>query len=618
MSDKWWSPESAENRSDIIMRHVEAIERNQFDLFNRFERLAFLYDPSIGMDTDGRQRTSMLTENVVASNVDTVTSVIASTEVEPRITTDGADWSAQRQARHLGWYTGALGKKIKIHEEAVSGFKWSALKGTGVCKVYIDGFKRIRAEDVPVDDIVVDNAECRTASQIPSQMAHRKLVDRLTLAAEFSSNAEDIENLRADYSEARHWAGYRPVDDNQVVCCEIWKLPIGVQDEPGYAAGYHAIVADGIDLLFEEYHEDYFPFAVFRWSDRPSGWYGIGGAERIVGQQRVLNKSNWQIDRQHDQFAMPTTYVGMQDAALTVRSNYRIGNIVPIKGDIPKTVIPQAVSPETYQRRNDARQSAYQEFGVSEMAARSAKPAGLDSGVALREYRDQTTQRFAQQEKRFEGYVLRIHWLALQCAKKLGDDAPDVISRSRFGNRFIKWNDVDMGEIEVQLEAASSLARTPAGRQQLALEWAQAGVISQDEARRLMRHADTDKAISLYTAAIENLEMVIEQILDGELRVPEPYQNLKLGIWRFEQSYLEAQGDGAPEEILEGLRQWMVQAAAVLSMQEAPAPAPMLPGGMPGEQPQLNPMDPTMGPPVPEGAPGDIMTGAGVSPADLI
>lgn len=611
MSSKWWDKEFEGNRSALIMRHVEAVEANQFDLFNRFERLSYLYDPSSYLDLEGRQRTSMLTENVVASNVDTVTAVVAATEVEPRITTDGADWSAQRQARHLGWYAGALGRKIGIHEEAVSGFKWSALKGTGLCKVYIDGFNRIRAEDVPVDDIVVDNAECRTASQMPSQMAHRKLVDRLALAAEFPSMSEEIENLRADFSEARRWAGYRPVDDNQVVCCEIWKLPIGIQGEPNYHAGYHAIVSDGIDLLFEEYHDDYFPFAVFRWSDRPSGWYGIGGAERIVGQQRVLNKSNWQIDRQHDQFAMPTTYVSMADAALTVRSNYRVGNIVAVKGEVPKTVIPQAVSPETYQRRNDARQSAYQEFGVSEMAARSAKPAGLDSGVALREYRDQTTQRFAQQEKRFEEYVLRIHWLALQCAKKLDGDAPDVIRRSRFGNQFIRWADVDMGEVEVQMEAASSLARTPAGRQQLALEWAQAGVISQDEARRLMRHADTEKAVSLYTAAIENLEMTIEKILDGEMRMPEPYQNLKLGIWRFEQSYLEAQGDGAPDEVLEGLRQWMVQAAAILSMQQAPLPEEL---PMPGQAMA----DPSLGPPIPDGAPGATMQGAGVTAANLL
>ncbi len=36
------------------------------------------------------------------------------------------------------------------------------------------------------------------------------------------------------------------------------------------------------------------------------------------------------------------------------------------------------------------------------MTAQAAKPGGLDSGVALREYRDQTTQRFAIQEKAFE------------------------------------------------------------------------------------------------------------------------------------------------------------------------------------------------------------------------
>src|SRR5688572_31685312 len=45
---------------------------------------------------------------------------------------------------------------------------------------------------------------------------------------------------------------------------------------------------------------------------------------------------------------------------------------------------------------------------------------------------------------------------------------------------FRSWADVDMGDLEFQLTAASTLSRTPAGRMQTALEWAQAGVITTD------------------------------------------------------------------------------------------------------------------------------------------
>jgi hypothetical protein len=49
-----------------------------------------------------------------------------------------------------------------------------------------------------------------------------------------------------------------------------------------------------------------------------------------------------------------------------------------------------AVSGETYQSRKDLRQSANEEFGQTTMATHGAKPPGIESGIALREYKDQT------------------------------------------------------------------------------------------------------------------------------------------------------------------------------------------------------------------------------------
>jgi hypothetical protein len=174
----------------------------------------------------------------------------------------------------------------------------------------------------------------------------------------------------------------------------------------------------------------------------------------------------------------------------------------------------------------------------------------------------------------------------------------------------------------VQIAAASNLAKTPAGRTQLALEWAQAGVISQDEARRLMQHPDTERSMSLYTAALDDIERCIEEILDGEVLVPEPYQSLKMLLWRGQQAYLKACSDGAPEEILEAFHTWLVQAAWVEGQAAAGAPAPADPmmagAGLPPD-PAMAGMPPGM-PPMPGGgappmaADPAAMLGAGVSP----
>ena len=611
----WWeAPE--DSLASRVFDYVQEVERRQSCLFERFFQLSAIYDPHLARmaavsgltkDAGGDDRGAVLHENVIASNVDTVTAIIAAQKVRPRQLLDDADWTTQRLAQHLSWYAELLGKKCKIHPEAVRGFREGALKGTGLVKVYpVRGEGKVCVERVLVDDIVVDEGECRAGGD-PRQIHQRVFMTRDELCAQFPGPENERAIAGAQVGESgpwHNWAGYRPIEHDHIVVIESWRLPVGRKGRKGYRPGLHTICIDGHCLQREPYHKERFPFAVFRWSDRVAGWYGIGGAERITGHHRRVNKGHWQADRSIDQNAMPTTWVHIADANLQVKTNRKLGTLGVYKKDIPKTVIPPAVSPEVSARIERARDGAYEEFGTSRMTATARKPSGLDSGAALREYRDQTTQRFAQQEERFERFVLDIYVLALDAAKELGDDAPVLSKKLARGRKKIRWADVDIGEVEVQLEAASTISRTPAGRTQLVLEWAQAGIISQDEARRLMAPFDAldlDRAMSLYTAALDHIDLSIEQMLDGEPVIPEPYENLQLGIWRVQQAYLRAATDDAPEEVLELLRQWIVQAGFVLSQATAPAApelgmaagvagaAPMLPGAPAGGAPMGTP-----------------------------
>jgi hypothetical protein len=342
------------------------------------------------------------------------------------------------------------------------------------------------------------------------------------------------------------------------------------------------ISIENATLLDEDYHKPYYPFAMITWLSREGSFYGISLGERIAGIQRALNKRNWQIERTLDQSANLTTFVRPADGDIRVRTT-KIGNVVPIKGDYPQTPTPPAVHPETYKSRLDLRESAFEESGVSRLASQSKKPAGVDSGAALREYRDQTTVRFAPQEQDFEQLVLDAQWLALDACKDLGDEAPTIVRQSRW-QPSIPWSKVDMGELKIQLAAASSTPRTPAGRMQQVIEWAQAGVISQDDARRLMDHPDLEGAMSLYTAALESIEEALELILDGEIIVPEPYDNLAMAMWRGTGRYDMARIAGAPEEVLESLRDYISQ-AAYLSAMQAENDNAAAPGAQPGMAP---------------------------------
>src|SRR5262249_28079717 len=74
-----------------VFDYVSSVERQQFDVFNRFVQLEALYDPNTPHSPSPLETSDaigLVVENVVASNVDTVTAAIAATDVRPRFMTD--------------------------------------------------------------------------------------------------------------------------------------------------------------------------------------------------------------------------------------------------------------------------------------------------------------------------------------------------------------------------------------------------------------------------------------------------------------------------------------------------------------------------------------------------
>jgi hypothetical protein len=613
-NDPWYKADKHKAHTRTF-DYVRRVQQEQGDVFDRFVKLEALYDPFSPQGDelgDAASRLANVTENVVAGNIDTVHAAVATTEVRARIQTDYGDWGTQRRAKYMELYAEGLGKELALHAKCRLAFKGCAKKGGGAVKVWADRWGDVRAMHVPIDDLVVADVDAR-ADGPPRQLHHvQRNVDKDDLAAEYPDAEDEIRTAHGPKSRNGAFTGLRPINDNTVVVIESIRLPIGKRPArmaskgktrkaeakevrrgaPKYIPGRRVVAIENRDLVDEPYHKPYYPIAVISWLSREGSFYGISLAERIAGIQRALNKRNWQIDRTLDHNANLVTYYRPADANAQVRTN-KIGLAVPIKGDWPQRPAPPAVHPEIYRSRLDLREAAYEESGVSRLAAQSKKPGGLDSGAALREYRDQTTQRFAPQEQDFERLVLDAIFLALDACKDLGADAPTIIRESARWKPVITWSEVDMGELKLQISAASTIPRTPAGRTQLVIEWAQAGVISQDEARRLMGHQDLGRALSLYTAALESVEEQLEMILDGEIVVPEPYDNLAMCMWRGTAQYHLARQGKAPEEVLEGIRTYIVQAGAILDMRKQPQNA-NVPAVDPATGTPIAAADPTM------------------------
>lgn len=604
-----WHRQARGTLHHVLFDVVRRYEADQSDVFDRLDKLEALYDPNNPDARDSGEQLSHVQENVIASNVDTVHAVVSTSDVRARYMTDGADWATQRRARHLEWYSEEIGKRYGILPACRKAFKEAAKKGNGVTKAWMVQ-EDLRVDHVLIENIISNPDECREGGT-PRQLHEWSWVDVDDLVARYPGKREEIERARGSNETGRYTRTLLS-ENNTVQVLYSYRLPIGKPKAKGYKAGRYSVCIAGETLEDTKYEKPHFPYSMHVWSERLNSLYGISGAERIAGIQRALNKRNWQIEKQLDGAAVPTTYVRPVDAGLAQKKS-RVNGYAVAKGDWPKQDVPIAVSGETYKSRVDLRESAFNEFGVSQMAAHAAKPSGLDSGTALREYRDQTTQRFAPQERAFEQLVLDTMWKAIDVCKDLGDAAPEVTRKSRFGKKKIKWADVDMCDVAVWIAPASTLGRTPSGRVQLVLELAQAGIINTDTTRRLIQHPDLEREISLYTAALENIEHCLDEIADGKYVMPEPFMNLEMVVWRGQSEYLQWRDDGAPEDRLEDLRQFVVQAAWMVSQKSAAnTNAPADPAMMQGGDPMLA-ADPTALPQLPGGAPSTVMPQAALA-----
>lgn len=576
----WWNAKKGEVCT-AVLSYVRTVENFQAELFDKFVKLESTYDTnprtnrhasSASLAQKMGRAKAIVTENLIACNVDTVASNVADTDIRVRVQTDGADWSHQRMAKALEKYGDGLSKLYEVGEKCRVGFKaGAAMKGTGLNKVWVDQFDQIQVTPVPIDNIVVDELECRDGK--PKQLHYRDFFDREDLQAQYPEQAEKIARAQSS-GNWRLWAGYRPMEMNEIIVIESWRLPIGPRDHERYVPGRHCISIDGCDLVDEEYHKPFFPFSKMVWNAPIWGFYGISLAERILPHQNLLNRRNYQINRSLDLKADPITYVHQGDQNLAVKTVNQIGSIAVYKVAVPTTIDHMAVGKETYDSRREIKSDAFAESGVNNGMASGGIPGGIESGVGVREVRTTRTQRFSIQEKAFEKFWLDTLWLILDCCKDLGSKAPDILHVSDYGTRKIKWSAVDMDDLRIELAAASTLGDTPAGRQQRLVELSQAGVITLDESRALMDHPDIESKLSMYNSMLESAENAIERILEGESVTPTPYMNLDACVLLAQRTYLKIDvGDkygGAPEEILEGLSDFIAIAAAILNPPQVP------------------------------------------------
>ena len=518
--------------------------------------------------------------NLVQSVVDTVVAKVTRNRPRPFFLTSGGDYRKQREAKKLNAFLEGVFYENSTQDIGKVVFRDASVWGDGFIHVFAKG-DRVCHERVMSSEIFVDDVESLYGQ--PRQMHRVKQVDRQVLFDLFPENADMIGGAKPSRTEE---AG-RSIVADMITVRESWHLPSG----PGADDGKHCITIDGAVLgEMEPWPHSFFPFARVQWSPRLYGYWGQGLAEQLQNIQLEINKLLWVIQRSMHLMGSFKVFIENGSKIVKEHLNNDVGSIINYTGTPPMYVTPPIVAPEVYQHLQTLINKGYEQAGVSQLAASSLKPEGLNSGRAIREYNDIQTDRLSVPSKSYEQMFMDVGRLSIEVVKMIAasDKGYQVRVPGKKSLAMIEWKDIKLNDEDYVMQCfpVSSLPNDPAGRLATIQEYAQAGFLTPRQARRLLDFPDLEQVESLANAEEEYLTMVFEEIVDrGEAgyRSPDPLDDLQLSKQLCLEYYAKGKLHNLREDRLELLRRYLEQINEIEQAMMPPAPMPLPMPGATGE-----------------------------------
>ena len=578
---RWWSVanDKADEAAKSISATITSLVGHQSARFTQAVISARLYGnlSLSGMTGVTQARVSTVanalrervTFNVVQSVIDTATAQIGENRPKPYFLTSGGDYRAQRKAKRLNQFIEGLFYEAKAYDLGGEAQRDACIWGDGFLHVYAKD-ERVCVERVLASELFVDEVEAQYGS--PRQLHRVKLVDREELAARFPDFADVIAQATGD---AKHQSLTGPAVSDLVEVRESWHLPSG----PDAGDGRHLISIDGHALgPLEEWAHDFFPFARWRWSPKPFGYWSQGLAEQLQSIQLEINKLLFFVQRSYHLGGTFKVLIQAGSKVVKEHINNDVGTLITYAGTKPEYIVPPLVPMEIYQHILTLIQRAYDQAGVTMMAASGKKPEGLNSGKAIREYRQEADQRHKTASRYNERGYLDLARLCIECAKDIAKANKGHYKANVPGRRFLSkvdWADIGLDEdaYVMQCFPVSSLPSDPAGRLQTIQEFIAAGFLTPRQGKRLLDFPDLEAVESLSSAAEDLIAQALDAMCDdGEYMPPGPEWDLALARDMATEYLLRGQLEGLDDDRLEMLRTFAGQ-VDMLVQRATPAPA---------------------------------------------
>lgn len=616
LDPRWWlaDKEEPDAVAAAVVNVVKLVHDADSDRRMALQRNARLYGPGLSLgraSSPEAARFGALSMNVVRALVQTAgASLLEHPPPRPWFLTDGSDYGVQRRAKGMTKLAAGALSRSGFDAQARGDTLLSAALGTAITKVFERDGEPCVERRFPWE-VLVDHRDGYDGA--PRCMYEISWVDRDVLRARYAKPVQAANDGEEPEEPDEDDPIARAIDDaktcgldldpehdtdtttDQVCVLDAWHL----ESSEGAGDGRHVTCTDTGVLLDEPWEEPDFPFAFLRWSEPLTGFWAPGVADDIWTLQYEINLVIERIRQMLHTVAVPRTWIEEGSKVRPGPLTNEIGGIHYYRGAKPVTETARAVAPELWQYLEYLWSKAFQLLGISELAASAMKPAGVDSGKALRIYADLTSGRMAGWSRAWQDYYLAVSRQIVSLMRRLSKRGGEITFLDKKARRLerVRWADVALkeGEYEIECFPVSSLPSSPAARVQMLDEWLNSGIIDLDQYRRLLDIPDLGAEMDLLNAPRDNVEASIEAMLygsDEEARsAPRPSSYDNLGLWlRFGPLHLlKARMAGAPGARLALLETAIVEAEALLAEMSGqgaggapaapPAPDAMAAGG---------------------------------------
>lgn len=424
---------------------------------------------------DGTDYTSSVNENVIASCIDSLTSMMASKLTRPYISGINTTFQERQVLSQGQQFFDIFIDEKRLNEVITAAFRDCCIFGDGY--VFIDGRNKNVIKALPWQ-VIYRPAEA-TYGKITRVLYERKSFPATLLPYKAK---QDYVNYQIYFDTVTH---------------------------------KEAHIVDGEIVAEYDYLSDEIPFVQFHYNNPIYGRDSNSVVDLLYGIQMKIHDLYNTFSEASKVNPAHTIFVPKGSDVKATSLTNRVGQIFqykPIEGVTKPVEIatPSFIADQYIQAVQMLKNDAYELTGVSKLSAQSQKPSGLDSGRALQTMNDIESERFEVQQRMVITSYVDVMKKCIECFDPQEDILPSDLNRMP-----IKWGDLIAikNKTKITFNALNYLSKDPSTRMAQIDNLEAKGYINKNQAMSYYNIPDADSAYNYANVSYNAVQEIISEAL---------------------------------------------------------------------------------------------------------